>query len=139
MVVCHSLSDFSGPWEVSFPNTDIWAGEFAVGDLVLVLNPLRLSKLKVVWEGPGKVIQKLGNVNYLVKMLNSGKKPVMYHVNSLKLYRDRSAMIFQCHAACIQPEHEPVDVLPELKMLIHGLTILFCQVLQMREKRFFKF
>ena len=48
--------------------------EFAVGDLVLVLNPPRPSKLDVVWEGPGKVVQNLGTVNYLVKMLDSGEK-----------------------------------------------------------------
>ena len=71
--------------------------EFEVGDMVLVLNPLRPSKLEVVWEGPGEIIQKVGNVNYLVKMLNSSKKPVMYHVNSLKMYRNRSANNSNCN------------------------------------------
>ncbi|XP_078243032.1 uncharacterized protein LOC144587192 [Pogona vitticeps] len=83
--------------------------EFEVGDMVLVLNPLRPSKLEVVWEGPGEIIQKVGNVNYLVKMLNSSKKPVMYHVNSLKMYRNRSANNSNCNNVGRKIEHNVTD------------------------------
>ncbi|XP_078246874.1 uncharacterized protein LOC144588278 [Pogona vitticeps] len=89
--------------------------EFAVGDLVLVLNPLRPSKLEVVWEGPGEIVQRFGDVNYLVKMLDSKKKPVLYHVNRLKLYKDRSAMVFQYHAEYFHSSNEQIDMLSELQ------------------------
>ena len=52
-------------------------------DLVLILEPNSNNKLFAQWTGPGRILSRLGNNNYLVKL---GRKTVKRHVNSLREY-----------------------------------------------------
>ena len=52
-------------------------------DLVLILEPNSNNKLFAQWTGPGRIVSRLGNNNYLVKL---GHKTVKIHVNSLREY-----------------------------------------------------
>ena len=36
---------------------DAEGGDFHVGDLVLVLNPIKINKLHILWEGSGKELK----------------------------------------------------------------------------------
>lgn len=84
---------------------------FQVGDSVLVLDPVRHNKLQVHWLGPGVIEKKLGNVNYVVRMTQSEKKPKIYHANRLKPYVHRSANLL--NVKLVSPE-TLVDANPDL-------------------------
>ena len=58
--------------------------EFQQGDQVLVLLPTSTNKLLAQWQGPYKVKERVGNVNYLVEMHDRRKKHRIFHVNMLK-------------------------------------------------------
>ena len=60
---------------------------FEIGDLVLALLPKEGSSLEYKFSGPFKVIEKRGNVNYLIEM--EGRKTRWIHINLLKKYNCR--------------------------------------------------
>jgi len=62
-------------------------------DLVLVLRPSRKNKLIAKWQGPGKVMRKISDTNYIVKMPNDGEREHIYHINMLKKYFQRTENI----------------------------------------------
>ncbi|PIK57505.1 Retrovirus-related Pol polyprotein from transposon [Apostichopus japonicus] len=63
--------------------------EFTQGDLIWLLNTKRKRgispKLQKRWDGPGKILKKLSDVIYRVKM-RPKKKPQVVHHNRLKPY-----------------------------------------------------
>lgn len=61
--------------------------QYEVGDKVLVLLPSNTSKLLAQWKGPFEIIEKVGNVDYRVKVKKN--KETVFHVNMLKKWYDR--------------------------------------------------
>ncbi|GFX04863.1 retrovirus-related Pol polyprotein from transposon 297 [Trichonephila clavipes] len=63
--------------------------EFKDGDLVLVLATSRTNKLAVQWIGPGTILNKISETNYLVEIPCRGETSPIYHINMLKPYYKR--------------------------------------------------
>jgi hypothetical protein len=57
---------------------------FNPSDQVLVLLPTSASKLSAQWQGPYRIIERRGKVNYLVHMEDHKKKRRVFHVNMLR-------------------------------------------------------
>ncbi len=65
---------------------------FKVGDLVLYRVPGMTCKLADSWEGPYKVVEKKGAVNYKIGKIGKEKHAKVVHVNCLKEYRERASI-----------------------------------------------
>ncbi|GFU08891.1 retrovirus-related Pol polyprotein from transposon 297 [Trichonephila clavipes] len=76
--------------------------EFKDGDLVLVLATSRANKLAVQWIGPGTILNKISETNYLVEIPGRRETSQIYHINMLKPYYQR-------------PEHVNVIINDETK------------------------
>ncbi|GFS53716.1 retrovirus-related Pol polyprotein from transposon 297 [Trichonephila clavipes] len=76
--------------------------EFKDGDLVLVLATSRGNKLAVQWIGPGTILNKISETNYLVEIPGRRETSQIYHINMLKPYYKR-------------PEHVNVIINDETK------------------------
>ncbi|GFW66829.1 retrovirus-related Pol polyprotein from transposon 17.6 [Trichonephila clavipes] len=63
--------------------------EFKVGDLVLVLATSRANKLAVQWIGPGTILNKISETNYLAEISGRRETSQSYHINMLKPYYKR--------------------------------------------------
>ncbi|GFX81866.1 retrovirus-related Pol polyprotein from transposon 297 [Trichonephila clavipes] len=63
--------------------------EFKDGDLVLVLATSRTNKLAVQWIGPGTILNKILETNYLVEIPGRRETSQIYHINMLKPYYKR--------------------------------------------------
>ncbi|GFX77512.1 retrovirus-related Pol polyprotein from transposon 297 [Trichonephila clavipes] len=63
--------------------------EFKDGDLVLVLATSRANKLAVQWIGPGTILNKISETNYLVEIPGRCETSQIYHINMLKPYYKR--------------------------------------------------
>ncbi|GFV00748.1 hypothetical protein TNCV_1385671 [Trichonephila clavipes] len=64
--------------------------EFKDGDLVLVSATSRTNKLAVQWIGPGTILNKISETNYLVENPGRRETSQIYHINMLKPYYKRS-------------------------------------------------
>lgn len=64
---------------------------FSVGDKVMLLRPSKKNKLDVQWEGPAKVVSKLSDTNYEVKL--GRKQSRVFHSNLMKPYVQRQAIV----------------------------------------------
>ncbi|GFY31655.1 retrovirus-related Pol polyprotein from transposon 412 [Trichonephila clavipes] len=62
---------------------------FKDGDLVLVLATYRANKLAVQWVGPGTILNKILETNYLVEIPGRRETSQIYHINMLKPYYKR--------------------------------------------------
>ncbi|GFW68720.1 retrovirus-related Pol polyprotein from transposon 17.6 [Trichonephila clavipes] len=76
--------------------------KFKDGDLVLVLATSRANKLAVQWIGPGTILNKISEANYLVEVPGRRETSQIYHINMLKPYYKR-------------PEHVNVIINDETK------------------------
>lgn len=65
--------------------------EIQKDDLVLLLLPTTTNKLMAKWQGPYRIIKRMGKVNYLVEMPDRRKKKNVYHVNLLKEWKTIAA------------------------------------------------
>ena len=74
----------SQQWQKRWYDKSARHREFQQGDQVLVLLPTSTNKLLAQWQGPYKVKDRVGNVNYLVEMHDRRKKHQIFHVNMLK-------------------------------------------------------
>ncbi|XP_068097047.1 uncharacterized protein [Hyperolius riggenbachi] len=63
--------------------------QFQIGDRVAVLIPTVESKFLARWQGPFEIIEKIGDVNYKVHQPGKRKPFQLYHVNLLKLWKER--------------------------------------------------
>ncbi|GFX64865.1 retrovirus-related Pol polyprotein from transposon 297 [Trichonephila clavipes] len=63
--------------------------EFKDGDLVLVLATSGANKLAVQWIGPGTILNKISETNYLVEIFGRRETSQIYHINMLKPYYKR--------------------------------------------------
>ncbi len=66
--------------------------EFKEGDLVLYRVPGMTCKLADSWEGPYKVVERKGAVNYRIGKIGKEKHSKVVHVNCLKEYRERASI-----------------------------------------------
>ncbi len=66
--------------------------EFKVGDLVLYRVPGMTCKLADSWEGPYKIVERKGAVNYKIGKIGKERHSKVVHVNCLKEYKERAAI-----------------------------------------------
>lgn len=71
---------------------------FQNGDQVLVLLPTSPSKLTAHWQDPYTVEEKIGKVNYKLRMSDRRKKTAIFHVNMLqKRHTYTDSIWIPCH------------------------------------------
>ena len=58
--------------------------ELKTGDHVLVLLPTDMSKLLAQWQGPYRVLERRGQVDYVIDMHDRKKRHWTFHINMLK-------------------------------------------------------
>ena len=58
-----------------------------IGDSVLLLLPTENNKLTLAWRGPYKVVERVGEVDYRIRVTPDNIKT--YHINMLKKYHQR--------------------------------------------------
>jgi len=58
-----------------------------IGDSVLLLLPTENNKLTLAWRGPYEVVERVGEVEYRIRV--TPDKIKSYHVNMLKKYHQR--------------------------------------------------
>ncbi|KAG8173818.1 hypothetical protein JTE90_005156 [Oedothorax gibbosus] len=63
--------------------------EFRIGDLVLIFATFKSNKLSPHWTGPGTILRKLSETNYVVQLPGEKATSKVYHVNMLKPYYKR--------------------------------------------------
>ena len=83
------------------------ARELAPDDLVLILLPTSQNKLLAKWQGPYRVLKKVGKVNSLVELHDRQKQKRIYHINLLKKWE---TPITDCYAAEESAEGEEEDI-----------------------------
>ena len=54
------------------------------GEQVLILLPTESNKLLAQWQGPYRVVRKIGKVDYLINLHDRRKKRRIYHINMLR-------------------------------------------------------
>ncbi|GFY22364.1 retrovirus-related Pol polyprotein from transposon 412 [Trichonephila clavipes] len=67
--------------------------KFVEGDLVMVLATSKQNKLEVNWIGPGKVLSRISNTNYVIDLPGRRDRSTIYHVNLLKPYHRRLELV----------------------------------------------
>ena len=60
---------------------------FQLGDQVLILLPTTANKLAAEWQGPYRIIKRVGEVDYVVHMHDRRKKNRLFHVNMLRKWQ----------------------------------------------------
>ena len=78
---------------------------FGIGDFVLALLPKEGSSLQYKFSGPFKILDKRGDVNYLIESGNK-KKPKWLHVNLLKKYNLRCSSLGSVNVNVVSQEPE---------------------------------
>ncbi|GFU09101.1 retrovirus-related Pol polyprotein from transposon 412 [Trichonephila clavipes] len=67
--------------------------KFVEGDLVMVLATSKQNKLEVNWIGPGKVLSRISDTNYVIDLPGRRDRSTIYHVNLLKPYHRRPELV----------------------------------------------
>ncbi|GFY34150.1 retrovirus-related Pol polyprotein from transposon 412 [Trichonephila clavipes] len=67
--------------------------KFVDGDLVMVLATSKQNKLEVNWIGPGKVLSRISDSNYVIDLPGRRDRSTIYHVNLLKPYNRRLELV----------------------------------------------
>ena len=78
--------------------------EFETGEEVLVLLPTTSNKLFAQWQGPYRMLHRVGEANYEVHMPHKRKRKTIFHVNMLKRWYQPEATCMW--AAEVDPEEE---------------------------------
>ena len=87
--------------------------ELEVGCQVLVLLPSSTNKLLAQWQGPYKVLEKIGSVNYTIDMHDRRKRKRIVHVNMLREFyqpSDQTAVGYWCEEADSDGQEEEIPV-----------------------------
>ena len=87
--------------------------EFAPGDLVLMLLPVRGNPLQAKFSGPYKILKKLSNTNYIVSTPDRRRPEKLCHVNMLKRYYERDGTPVAVVRPSVQPLTEEVSDVAE--------------------------
>ncbi len=77
---------------VEYANRGSRLRAFGAGQLVLCRVPGMSSKLADSWEGPYKVIERVGAVNYRISRVEAVKHSKVVHVNCIKEYKERASV-----------------------------------------------
>lgn len=85
---------------------------------MLLLRTARANKIEVQWEGPGTVLQKLSDTNYVVKLPGRRKEVRIYHCNLMKPYVERVHIV---SVLLNEPEEVAVS-LPEIPRDLTSFT-----------------
>ena len=80
---------------------------FNPNDQVLVLLPTSASKLSAQWQGPYRIVERRGKVNYLVHMEDHRKKRRVFHVNMLRQWHP-PVSTFQAQEVSDSSEEEDI-------------------------------
>ena len=80
---------------------------FNLNDQVLVLLPTSASKLSAQWQGPYRIVERRGKVNYLVHMEHHRKKRRVFHVNMLRQWHP-PVSTFQAQEVSDSSEEEDI-------------------------------
>ncbi|GFS94488.1 retrovirus-related Pol polyprotein from transposon 412 [Trichonephila clavipes] len=72
---------------------DVVERKFVEGDLVMVLVTSKHNKLEVNWIGPGKVLSRISDTNYVIDLPGRRDRSTIYHVNLLKPYHRRPELV----------------------------------------------
>uniref|UniRef100_A0A8C5PLJ4 ribonuclease H n=1 Tax=Leptobrachium leishanense TaxID=445787 RepID=A0A8C5PLJ4_9ANUR len=110
---------------------------FNPGDKVLVLVPTAESKFLAKWQGPYEIVEKKSEVNYKVLQPGRRKTEQIYHINLLKLWKDREALLST--PATSNPMARPTPEVPiadtlsvaqrnEVKEFLRGNTDFFSEI-----------
>ncbi|GFW29261.1 retrovirus-related Pol polyprotein from transposon 297 [Trichonephila clavipes] len=67
--------------------------KFVERDLVMVLATSKQNKLEVNWIGPGKVLSRISDTNYVIDLPGRRDRSTIYHVNLLKPYHRRPELV----------------------------------------------
>ncbi|GFW05247.1 hypothetical protein TNCV_3357661 [Trichonephila clavipes] len=59
----------------------------------MVLATTKQNKLEVNWIGPGKVLSRISDTNYVIDLPGRRDRSIVYHVNLLKPYHRRSELV----------------------------------------------
>ena len=63
------------------------------GDKVLLLFPTSTKKFIAQWQGPYKIVRRIGKVNYEIEMPDKGGRKQVYHINHLRKWQERSCTV----------------------------------------------
>ncbi|GFT04018.1 retrovirus-related Pol polyprotein from transposon 297 [Trichonephila clavipes] len=72
---------------------DVVERKFVEGDLVMVLVTSKQNKLEVNWIGPGKVLSRISDTNYVIDLPGRRDRSTIYHVNLLNPYHRRPELV----------------------------------------------
>ncbi|GFW60919.1 retrovirus-related Pol polyprotein from transposon 297 [Trichonephila clavipes] len=67
--------------------------KFVEGDLVMVLATSKQNKLEVNWIGPGKVLSRISDTNYVIDLPGRRDRSTIDQVNLLKQYHRRPEFV----------------------------------------------
>ena len=62
--------------------------QFKIGSRVLVLRPMKNNKLELAWKGPYEVLQRVGEVDYRIRIQGKQK---LFHANLLKEFVEQDS------------------------------------------------
>lgn len=98
---------------------------FQPGDKVMLRVPTVECKFLAKWKGPYEIIEKIGEVNYRVRQPGHRPPEQIYHVNLLKAWREREALVVTYPitplgnpAVHVSPTLSPAQA-QEVKRLVH--------------------
>ncbi|KAJ1129519.1 hypothetical protein NDU88_007887 [Pleurodeles waltl] len=86
--------------------------QYQPGQKVWVLEPVALRALQEKWSGPHLIVEKKGEVTYLVDLGTARTALRVIHVNCLKPYYDRADLTLLM--ATDEGQEEESDPLPDL-------------------------
>ncbi|GFS50097.1 retrovirus-related Pol polyprotein from transposon 412 [Trichonephila clavipes] len=72
---------------------DVVERKFVEGDLIMVLVTSKQNKLEVNWIGPGKVLSRISDTNYVIDLPGRRDRGTIYHVNLLKPFHRRPELV----------------------------------------------
>ena len=85
--------------------------EFHPADEVLVLLPTTTNKLLAQWQGPYRVLRRIGKVDYVIDMHDRRKRHRTFHVNMLRKWHEPAVSAFTAmEEVADEPDGEDVPV-----------------------------
>ncbi|KAK7912922.1 hypothetical protein WMY93_013133 [Mugilogobius chulae] len=90
--------------------------EFKPGERVLLLLPSSSNKLLAKWQGPYNVVRKMGPVTYEIFHPEKKRQKQTYHVNLLKLWKERTptSPVLMVQPGDLEEEEDEADTLESL-------------------------
>ena len=82
--------------------------ELKPNDQVLILLPTSHNKLLAKWQGPYKVLRRLGKVNYEVDMPGTRSRKKVLHINLLKKWQESAEIA--CMVEDVSAEDDLDDI-----------------------------